>query len=87
MDQYLLACLLGELRGTLTGATLKQAGDDLARLPRRRDLEGQHLRGGIRQAHLVGTDTQIGRRERTDREIRRSEAYMAEGQRLTRTGS
>jgi len=33
VDQYLLACLLGELRGTLTGSALKQAVDDLARLP------------------------------------------------------
>ena len=33
VDQYLLACLLGELRGTLTGAALKQAVNDLARLP------------------------------------------------------
>src|SRR5258706_8245604 len=33
VDQYLLACLLGELRGTLTGAALQQAVGDLARLP------------------------------------------------------
>ncbi len=33
VDQYLLACLLGELRGTLTGSDLRQAVDDLARLP------------------------------------------------------
>jgi glutamine---fructose-6-phosphate transaminase (isomerizing) len=40
VDQYLLACLLGELRGTLTGAALKQAVNDLARLP---DLVGRAL--------------------------------------------
>jgi len=40
VDQYLLACLLGELRGTLTGEALKQAVDDLARLP---DLVGRAL--------------------------------------------
>jgi glucosamine--fructose-6-phosphate aminotransferase (isomerizing) len=33
VDQYLLACLLGELRGTLSGPALKQAVNDLARLP------------------------------------------------------
>ena len=33
VDQYLLACLLGELRGALTGSRLRQAVDDLARLP------------------------------------------------------
>ncbi|MCC6191969.1 MAG: glutamine--fructose-6-phosphate transaminase (isomerizing) [Anaerolineales bacterium] len=43
VDQYLLACLLGELRGTLTGAALRQAVDDLARLP---DLVGRALERG-----------------------------------------
>jgi glucosamine--fructose-6-phosphate aminotransferase (isomerizing) len=43
VDQYLLACLLGELRGTLTGAALRQAVDDLARLP---DLIGRALERG-----------------------------------------
>ena len=33
VDQYLLACLLGELRGTLTGEALCEAVSDLARLP------------------------------------------------------
>jgi glucosamine--fructose-6-phosphate aminotransferase (isomerizing) len=43
VDQYLLACLLGELRGFLRGAALKQAVDDLARLP---DLVGRALERG-----------------------------------------
>ncbi len=38
VDQYLLACLLGELRGTLTGAARMAAVNDLARLP---DLVGR----------------------------------------------
>jgi glutamine---fructose-6-phosphate transaminase (isomerizing) len=33
VDQYLLACQLGELRGTLTGSALRAAVADLARLP------------------------------------------------------
>lgn len=32
-DQYLLACALGELRGTLSAARLRQLVDDLAHLP------------------------------------------------------
>ncbi len=40
VDQYLLACYLGQLRGTLTGARLRQLVNDLARLP---DLIGQTL--------------------------------------------
>jgi len=40
VDQYLLACLLGELRGTLTGAARRAAVNDLARLP---DLVGRAL--------------------------------------------
>jgi glucosamine--fructose-6-phosphate aminotransferase (isomerizing) len=43
VDQYLLACLLGELRGTLAGAALRQAVEDLARLP---DLVGRALERG-----------------------------------------
>ncbi|MBP7687208.1 MAG: glutamine--fructose-6-phosphate transaminase (isomerizing) [Thermoflexales bacterium] len=39
VDQYLLGAYLGQLRGTLTGDRLRQAVDDLARLP---DLIG-HL--------------------------------------------
>jgi glucosamine--fructose-6-phosphate aminotransferase (isomerizing) len=33
VDQYLLACLLGQLRGSLAGAALRRAVNDLARLP------------------------------------------------------
>ena len=33
IDQYLLACALGELRGTLSPQTLRQLVDDLAQLP------------------------------------------------------
>ncbi|MBI3762894.1 MAG: glutamine--fructose-6-phosphate transaminase (isomerizing) [Chloroflexi bacterium] len=40
VDQYLLACYLGQLRGTLKGRALRQAADDLARLP---DLLGRTL--------------------------------------------
>src|SRR6185503_6621226 len=40
VDQYLLACLLGELRGFLRGPALKKAVNDLARLP---DLVGRAL--------------------------------------------
>jgi glucosamine--fructose-6-phosphate aminotransferase (isomerizing) len=43
VDQYLLACLLGELRGALRGPALKRAVDDLARLP---DLVGRALERG-----------------------------------------
>jgi glucosamine--fructose-6-phosphate aminotransferase (isomerizing) len=43
VDQYLLACLLGELRGTLTGQALQQAVNDLACLP---DLVGRALDRG-----------------------------------------
>jgi glucosamine--fructose-6-phosphate aminotransferase (isomerizing) len=43
VDQYLLACLLGELRGTLAGPALKQAVNDLARLP---DLVSRALERG-----------------------------------------
>jgi glutamine---fructose-6-phosphate transaminase (isomerizing) len=43
VDQYLLACLLGELRGTLAGPALHQAVNDLARLP---DLVGRALEAG-----------------------------------------
>lgn len=38
IDQYLLGCYLGQLRGTLTGDRLRAAVDALARLP---DLAGQ----------------------------------------------
>ncbi|MCC7360205.1 MAG: glutamine--fructose-6-phosphate transaminase (isomerizing) [Anaerolineales bacterium] len=47
VDQYLLACLLGELRGTLAGPALRAAVDDLARLP---DLVGR----GLERAAEVG---------------------------------
>jgi glutamine---fructose-6-phosphate transaminase (isomerizing) len=40
VDQYLLACLLGQLRGTVTAAGLRQLVDDLAHLP---DLAGRVL--------------------------------------------
>ena len=40
VDQYLLACYLGLLRGTLPGARVRQLVNDLARLP---DLMGQAL--------------------------------------------
>jgi glutamine---fructose-6-phosphate transaminase (isomerizing) len=40
VDQYLLACVLGQLRGSLSGARLRQLVNDLARLP---DLIGQTL--------------------------------------------
>ncbi len=40
VDQYLLACYLGQLRGTLTPARLRELVGDLARLP---DLVGQVL--------------------------------------------
>jgi glucosamine--fructose-6-phosphate aminotransferase (isomerizing) len=40
VDQYLLACYLGQLRGTLSGARLRQLVTDLARLP---DLISQTL--------------------------------------------
>jgi glutamine---fructose-6-phosphate transaminase (isomerizing) len=40
VDQYLLACYLGQLRGTLSGERLGQLVNDLARLP---DLIGQTL--------------------------------------------
>ncbi|MEP7356871.1 MAG: glutamine--fructose-6-phosphate transaminase (isomerizing), partial [Anaerolineales bacterium] len=43
VDQYLLACLLGELRGTLPGPALRRAVNDLARLP---DLVGRALERG-----------------------------------------
>jgi glucosamine--fructose-6-phosphate aminotransferase (isomerizing) len=43
VDQYLLACLLGELRGSLAGPALKRAVDDLAQLP---DLVGRALERG-----------------------------------------
>jgi glucosamine--fructose-6-phosphate aminotransferase (isomerizing) len=43
VDQYLLACLLGELRGTLAGPALKRAVSDLARLP---DLVSRALERG-----------------------------------------
>ena len=42
-DLYLLGCYLGELRGTLTGARLREAVDRLARLP---DLVGRVLDHG-----------------------------------------
>ncbi len=40
VDQYLLACALGQLRGSLSSARLRQLVNDLARLP---DLIGQTL--------------------------------------------
>ena len=50
VDQYLLACLLGEWRGTLSGAALRRAVDDLARLP---DLVGRALERGPEVAALA----------------------------------
>ncbi len=52
VDQYLLACLLGELRGTLAGAALRQALDDLAHLP---DLVGRALERGPEVEALAHT--------------------------------
>jgi len=43
VDLYLLGCYLGELRGTLTGAQLREQVDHLARLP---DLVGRVLEHG-----------------------------------------
>jgi glucosamine--fructose-6-phosphate aminotransferase (isomerizing) len=43
VDLYLLGCYLGELRGVLTGARLREAVDRLARLP---DLIGRVLEHG-----------------------------------------
>jgi glucosamine--fructose-6-phosphate aminotransferase (isomerizing) len=40
VDQYLLACVLGQLRGTITAARLRQLVTDLAHLP---DLAGRVL--------------------------------------------
>jgi glutamine---fructose-6-phosphate transaminase (isomerizing) len=40
VDQYLLACLLGQLRGTVTAGRLRQLVNDLAHLP---DLAGRVL--------------------------------------------
>jgi glutamine---fructose-6-phosphate transaminase (isomerizing) len=40
VDQYLLACLLGQLRGTVTAGRLRQLVNDLAQLP---DLAGRVL--------------------------------------------
>ncbi len=50
VDQYLLACLLGEWRGTLGGPALRQAVSDLARLP---DLVGRALERGPEVAALA----------------------------------
>jgi glucosamine--fructose-6-phosphate aminotransferase (isomerizing) len=43
VDLYLLGCYLGELRGVLNGGRLREAVDDLARLP---DLVGRVLEHG-----------------------------------------
>ncbi|MFZ0547887.1 MAG: glutamine--fructose-6-phosphate transaminase (isomerizing) [Candidatus Promineifilaceae bacterium] len=40
VDQFMMACLLGQLRGTIDNARLKELVDDLAHLP---DLAGQVL--------------------------------------------
>jgi glucosamine--fructose-6-phosphate aminotransferase (isomerizing) len=50
VDQYLLGCMLGELRGTLSGDELRQRVDDLAHLP---DLVGQVLDHGEVYDHLA----------------------------------
>jgi glucosamine--fructose-6-phosphate aminotransferase (isomerizing) len=49
-DLYLLGCYLGELRGTLIDARLREAIDDLARLP---DLLGRVLDHGDEYAALA----------------------------------
>ncbi len=50
VDLYLLGVYLGELRGTLTGAHLREAVDHLARLP---DLVGRVLEHGDEYEHLA----------------------------------
>jgi len=50
VDQYLLGCYLGELRGALTGRTLRQRVDDLAALP---DRVGRTLEHGDEYAQLA----------------------------------
>jgi len=50
VDLYLLGCYLGELRGTLTGARLRDAVDGLARLP---DLVGRVLEHGDEYERLA----------------------------------
>jgi glutamine---fructose-6-phosphate transaminase (isomerizing) len=50
VDLYLLALMLGELRGTLPSARLRQAVDELARLP---DLAGRVSEQGERYDELV----------------------------------
>jgi len=50
VDLYLLGCYLGELRGTLTGARLREAVDRLARLP---DLVGRVLDHGDEYERLA----------------------------------
>jgi glucosamine--fructose-6-phosphate aminotransferase (isomerizing) len=50
VDQYLLACLLGEWRGTLGGAALRRAVSDLALLP---DLVSRTLERGPEVAALA----------------------------------
>jgi len=50
VDLYLLGCYLGELRGVLTGESLRQRIDDLARLP---DLVGRVLDHGDEYTQLA----------------------------------
>ncbi len=50
VDLYLLGCYLGELRGVLAGAQLRQRVDDLARLP---DLVGRVLEHGDEYAQIA----------------------------------
>ncbi|MBN1179838.1 MAG: glutamine--fructose-6-phosphate transaminase (isomerizing) [Anaerolineae bacterium] len=52
VDQYLLGCLLGELRGTLSPDDLRQRVDDLAHLP---DLVGRVLDHGDVYERLAQT--------------------------------
>ncbi len=51
VDQYLLGCYLGQLRGTLDGANARKLANDLSRLP---DLMGQVLAQGQQRFQVAG---------------------------------
>ena len=51
VDLYLLACSLGQLRGTLTREAARRLGSDLAQLP---DLAGRVLERNDQYEHLAG---------------------------------
>jgi len=51
VDQYLLGCYLGQLRGTLSGSPLRAAVDALAKLP---DLAGQLMDRAAEVEELAG---------------------------------